>query len=174
MLNGWIAFGDIPQTDGHLNETSGITRPPHRYTMQSPQLAGRFMHLRSRGFTLMELMIVVAIVAILAAIAYPSFMEQVRASRRADALAEAGRIQLAMERWRADNPSYETNAINGGTYPVPADTATYDFELSAQSATTYTLLAEAIGSQASDRCGDLTATITDGIPTITWATASCN
>lgn len=129
------------------------------------------MQFRSRGFTLIELMIVIAVVAILAAIAFPSFMEQVRAARRSDALAEAGRVQLAMERWRADNPSYVTNTANAATYPTVTSSAHYTFNLSNQSATTYTLLGTRAGSQESDRCGNLTA-IAGTKPT--WATASCN
>ncbi len=119
----------------------------------------------------MELMIVVAIVAILAAIAYPSFMEQVRSSRRSDALAESGRIQLAMERWRADNPSYATNVLNAATYPAATSSSYYTFALSGQTATAYTLVATPAGGQASDRCGTLTATA-GSKPT--WATNSCN
>lgn len=130
------------------------------------------MHLRSRGFTLIELMIVVAVVAILAAIAFPSFIEQVRTSRRSDALAEAGRMQLAMERWRADNPSYEDSATPAATYPAPVDSTFYDFTMSAQSATTYTLLAEPQGSQADDRCGDLTISPPPGKPS--WDDTSCD
>ena len=119
----------------------------------------------------MELMIVVAIVAILAAIAFPSFMEQVRGARRADALAEAGRVQLAMERWRADNPSYATNATNAATYPTVTSSSHYTFALSGQTATTYSLTASRKGSQATDRCGNLAAAA-GAKPT--WATASCN
>ncbi len=125
----------------------------------------------------MELMIVVAIVAILAAIAYPSFMEQVRASRRSDAMAEVGRMQLAMERWRADNPSYATNAANAATYPAPTGAmTTYTFNLGGQTATTYTLVATPAGSQLGDRCGTLTARAPTaaGANKPTWATASCN
>ena len=119
----------------------------------------------------MELMIVVAIVAILAAIAFPSFREQVRASRRADALAEAGRVQLAMERWRADNPSYVSNATNAATYPAAVSSPTYAFALSGQTASTYTLVGTPRGSQASDRCGTLTAGAGGSKPV--WLEPSC-
>ncbi|MCP4091353.1 MAG: prepilin-type N-terminal cleavage/methylation domain-containing protein, partial [Gammaproteobacteria bacterium] len=53
---------------------------------------------KSRGFTLIELMIVVAIVGILAAIAYPSYQEQVRKSRRADANGALLGLANAMQR----------------------------------------------------------------------------
>lgn len=153
---------------GQNDETNGTMWTLRRYTMQSPQQEGFFMHLRSRGFTLMELMIVVAIVAILAAIAFPSFMEQVRGARRGDALAETGRMQLALERWRADNPSY---AGSGTLYPVPTNSSHYTFALSGQNATTYSLTATRVGTQANDRCGNLTA-VAGGKPT--WATPACN
>ena len=129
------------------------------------------MHQRSRGFTLIELMIVVAVIAILAAIAFPSFNEQVRKGRRSEALAEAGRVQLAMERWRADNPSYASNVLNAATYPAATNSSYYTFALSNQAATTYTLVATAQGGQAGDRCGTLTATAGTKPQ---WATASCN
>ena len=70
---------------------------------------------RQGGFTLIELMIVLVIVGILAAVALPSFRDQIRKSRRADAIAELGRLQLAQERWRADRASYGTLANIGGT-----------------------------------------------------------
>jgi len=65
-------------------------------------------HLRrgAGGFTLVELMIVVAIVAILAAVALPSYQSSVRKSRRADAIATMQQVQQAQERWRASNSTY--------------------------------------------------------------------
>jgi type IV pilus assembly protein PilE len=59
-----------------------------------------------RGFTLIEVMVVVAIVAIIAAIALPSYQQSVRASRRADAVLALQQIQIAQERLRAECNSY--------------------------------------------------------------------
>ena len=69
---------------------------------------------RMVGVTLIELMIVVAVVAILAAIAYPSFVEQVRKSRRADAKAALQALQLAEEKYRANNISYTADMTKLG------------------------------------------------------------
>jgi type IV pilus assembly protein PilE len=62
----------------------------------------------AKGFTLIELMIVLVVVAILAAIAIPAYNAQVRKSRRSDATSMLGDIQLRQERYRAENPAYAT------------------------------------------------------------------
>jgi type IV pilus assembly protein PilE len=74
----------------------------------TPQPAQRCLHLRSplRGFTIIELMVVVIVVAILSAVAYPSFAESMRKGRRSDAMSALAAVQQAQERWRANNPSY--------------------------------------------------------------------
>ncbi|MET0718666.1 MAG: type IV pilin protein, partial [Pseudoxanthomonas sp.] len=59
-----------------------------------------------RGFTLIELMIVVAVVAILAAVSYPSFQDQIRKSRRAQAKADLVEYAAAAERFHTSNNSY--------------------------------------------------------------------
>lgn len=61
---------------------------------------------RNKGFTLIELMITVAIVGILASIAYPSYIRQVQQSRQADAQGEVMELASAMEAYRAKNFSY--------------------------------------------------------------------
>lgn len=120
------------------------------------------------GFTLIEMMITVAIIGILAAIAYPSYQESVRKGRRADAQAALVGFSAAMERFFLQSNSYE-NAAGGAALPAPATfypaqvpleggTATYTLRLTSLTATTYTLTAAPAGPQTEDRCGSLTLT----------------
>jgi type IV pilus assembly protein PilE len=75
-----------------------------------PRSAGRRP---SRGFTLVETLIAVAIAGILSGIAYPSFESQVLRARRSDAMAALMQTQLAQERHRADHRSYGDLAAIG-------------------------------------------------------------
>lgn len=123
-----------------------------------------------RGFTLIELMIVVAIVAIIAAIAIPAYNEQVRKGRRAEALGTVGDLQMRQERWRADNPAYGTAAQLGGLPPSDF----YNFAAAPDAdnpATNYQITAQPAGAQSGDRCGTLTAT-RNAPPS--WDNAACN
>lgn len=63
-----------------------------------------------RGFTLVELMVAVAVMGILSAIAYPSYASHVRQSRATDALALLAQYQLSMEQASQDNGNYGTTA----------------------------------------------------------------
>ena len=123
---------------------------------------------QQRGFTLIELIIVVAVIAVLAAIAIPNFLEQTRKGRRADAARAVGELQMAQERWRADNSTYGTLLQIGGVSP----STYYSFTVSGNTATAYTVTATRAGAQAADRCGNLSAT-RNAKPT--WAgDANCN
>jgi len=131
------------------------------------------MRKRTSGFTLIELMIVVAVVAILAVIALPIFNEQVRKSRRSEAVSAAGHLQLALERWRADHPSYANTAPASALYPSMPTSNFYTFALSIESASAYTVTATPKDAQAGDRCGVLTATANlQAKPK--WASDACN
>ena len=110
------------------------------------------------GFTLIELMIVVAIVGILAAVAYPSYAEYIRRGHRAEA--RAGLLQAAQ--WM------ERSATATGTYPLTAVFPTklkavpnnrYDIAVVSDGAT-FTLTATPTGAQAGDKCGNYTLTNT--------------
>jgi len=119
----------------------------------------------NRGFTLVELMIVVAIVAILAAIAYPSYQEYVRKSRRADAKAVLVEAAQFMERVYTEEFSYADAELPPSLKRSPSDSGgttkfySIDFD-DGPDATSFTLVAKPEGDQAKDRCGELTLTHT--------------
>ena len=116
------------------------------------------LHNRLKGFTLIELMIVVAVVAILAAIAYPSFQDQIRKSRRAQAKADLVEYAALAERFHTTNNTYAGFALPSNRSPREAGgVAHYTLALNpaaTQSAFTITATA-ATASQQADRCGNL-------------------
>lgn len=125
---------------------------------------------RHRGVTLIELMVVVAIIAILAAIAIPGYQSYVTESRRNVAQGQMVEMGATLERFFSDNNDYTLFPIGDGAgnmFPdhVPIDaphaSATYTLGLSDEngagatpSANGYTITATATGSQLGD--GDLT------------------
>ncbi len=80
---------------------------------------------RVAGFTLIEVMITMAIVALLAMIAYPSFMQSIRNSNRSDAQAAIARVSVNQERFFATNGTYTANSALIGLQ-VDGDTAYSD------------------------------------------------
>lgn len=117
----------------------------------------------SAGFTLIEVMIVVAIIGILAAVAYPSYQEHVRKAKRADAQAALMELSQFMERHYTSNGRYLKT--NGDAPDLPFDAApkdggskSYDLAFAENSPTANSYVLEAIptGSMANDNCGTLT------------------
>jgi len=97
-----------------------------------------------RGFTLIELMIVVVIVGILAAIAIPAYQNYVREARRAEAKSELLRLAQVQTKWRITNISY------AAPLDVVTDVAKYyDFALNG-SVTTFTITATGKNGQQND------------------------
>ena len=119
---------------------------------------------RTAGFTLTELMIVVAIIGLLASIGYPAYQDQVQKTRRADAKSVLMEAANAMERYYTAEGSY-TDATADDHYPdkSPIDgTLTY-YDIDATitgGGTAYTLTATRSGAQAADKCGNLSLSST--------------
>lgn len=113
----------------------------------------------SSGFTLIELMIVVAIVAVLAAIAYPSYTHYVIKTRRTAAKACLSEYANYMERYYTTNLSYTDATKPGLDCESTAQTGNnyiYDF-VGTPDASTYTISATPQGPQVADtECGMLT------------------
>jgi type IV pilus assembly protein PilE len=128
-------------------------------TMKRIQLSNfKFM----RGFTLIEFMVVVAIVGILAAIALPSYADYIRKSRRADGIAAIGNLALAQEKWRANHTTYGT--LNDLGLPIGEH---YTLTIDEISATTYRIIATPQGDQQNDTtCFQFVFSVAGGTPTL--------
>ncbi len=111
-----------------------------------------------RGFTLIELMVVVAVVAILAAVAYPSYQDQIRKSRRGQAKADMVEYAQLAERWHTVNNSYAGFALPVTQSPREPGPARYTLRVTPPAPTqnTFTITAIPQGPQAVDTCGTLT------------------
>lgn len=97
-----------------------------------------------KGFTLVEVMIVVLIVGILAALAYPAYQNYVREARRAEAKSELLRLAQVQAKWRVSNISY------AAPLEVSPDVAQYyTFALNGD-VTTFTITATGKNGQQND------------------------
>ena len=123
---------------------------------------------RSNGFTLIEMMIAVVVIAILAAIALPAYQDYVRKARRSDAMDALLLIQNLQERYRANNPTYGTLAQIG------AETTSLEnfyniAVVGTPNAVAYQVTATGVGDQANDAvgatsCSPMTITVSAANP----------
>lgn len=101
----------------------------------------------SRGFTLIEVMITVAIIAILAAVALPSYSSYVMRANVVDAAKGLSEMRLKMEQYYQDQRTYVGACAVGTMAPLPADTARFLFTCAPlPTPATYTVVATGQGS----------------------------
>ena len=117
------------------------------------------------GFTLIEVLVVVSIIGILSAIAFPSYTEYIRRGSRSQATAALLEAQQFMERYYAASNRYSTAADGNPALParlqtLPAGEPTRYTLSVAATVNSYILTATPSGSMAADKCGSLTITNT--------------
>jgi type IV pilus assembly protein PilE len=117
------------------------------------KMSGQFMK-KQTGFTLIELMIVVAVVAILASIAFPSYQQYVIRTKRAAAKAQMMDIANRQQQFLTANRSYADAAtLAGSGFALPSDVSAnygYTIALSVTTVPAFTVTFTPIGSQATD------------------------
>ena len=108
------------------------------------------------GFTLVEMMIVVAMVAILASVAYPSYLSQVAKGRRADGKQALVELAQKMERFYSERGTYLGATLGaGGLYPALSAGGYYTLAIASQTIDGFTLSATPRGVQGGDVCSTL-------------------
>lgn len=122
------------------------------------------------GFTLLELMIALAVIAVLSAIAYPLYTSHVQKSHRTAAQSSLMELAARQASWRSRHTSYgDLTDLLGITPAIPNPSNSY-YSFSVTAATsTFSLTAVPQGAQVSDSCGTLTMTQSlSGSPSNCW------
>jgi type IV pilus assembly protein PilE len=112
---------------------------------------------RQAGFTLIELIVAVAIIGILAAIAYPAYQQQIRKSRRAEAQSFMMAVAARQQQFLLDTRAYAATVAGIGV-PIPTAVSshyTLTLAVTAGPPPTYTLTATPAATQAYETCGTL-------------------
>jgi len=123
----------------------------------------KIINSRNKGFTLIELMIVVAIIGVLAAVALPAYQQSVRGGARAEAQSMLLQVAANQERFYSDNNSYSANAdplSNPAVATLTTEAGLYQVSVAACAAgaiaNCFVATATPQGGQAADTCTTLT------------------
>lgn len=107
---------------------------------------------KQKGFTLVELMVVIVIIAILASIGIPAYKDYIRRGKIAEATTNLSSLRVSMEQYYQDNRTYQTNPVNGTTCGVTMPTTPavqyFTFACAAPTASTFTITATGTGGLA--------------------------
>lgn len=128
------------------------------------ELPGRGKGL-SRGFSMIELVVVLTVCALLAAVTYPSFQTAILKARRSEALASLALLQMAQERHRSNHTAYASLDQLG---LPPGASGRYRFSEETPTAQGFSILASAQGAQVADASCRHLALQVDGLET-RWA-----
>ena len=96
---------------------------------------------KESGFTLIELMVTVVVIALLASIAIPNYSDYVIRSKLSEAFSELSTMSTKLEQYYQDNRTYVGACAAGTVAPLPPSTANFAFTCPTLSATTYSVLA---------------------------------
>jgi type IV pilus assembly protein PilE len=138
--------------------------------------ASRARRASVQGFTLVELIIAVAVVGILAAAAMPSYQQHVASSRRTDAKSALLGAAQALERFYTERGTYVGATLGStGIYPSASPQGYYTLSIASQDANGFSLSATRAGVQVGDLCGNYTydQAGTKGVASATYTAAKC-